>query len=102
MQFICFSFFIKVLLCFRNTNTSSQLFFTFIVKFLPFRPASWLVRDCFALKWLNPGVREITFPFLVTFNLFENDLFVFILFIVNLLNYFAFSIVVVSPFGPLL
>ena len=53
-----------------------------MTKFLPFFPASCLVRDCLALKWLKPGLREIIFPFFVTFNLFEYDLFVFIPFMV--------------------
>src|SRR3989344_5069011 len=51
------------------------------IKFTPFLPPSCLVRDCFALKWLNPALREITLPFLVSFSLFEYDLFVFIPFI---------------------
>src|SRR3990167_6405422 len=50
-----------------------------IIKFLPLRPESWVVRDCLALKWLKPGLRERIFPFFVIFNLFEYDLFVFIL-----------------------
>ncbi len=31
-----------------------------------------------ALKWFCPGLRAISFPFLVTFIRFVNDLFVFI------------------------
>ena len=60
------------------------------------RPANCLVRDCFALKWLNPGARDIILPFLVTFKRFVNDLFVFIL----IKFYFSFSIVMVGPLGP--
>ena len=37
------------------------------------------MRDCLALKWLKPGLRAITLPFLVSFNLFEYDLFVLII-----------------------
>src|SRR3989338_10095857 len=49
-----------------------------IIKFLPLRPESWVVRDCLALKWLKPGLRERILPFLVIFNLLAYDLFVFI------------------------
>ncbi len=49
-----------------------------IVKDSPLRPASCLVRDCLALKWLKPGFLAMILPFLVTFNLLVNDLLVFI------------------------
>ena len=65
-----------------------------ITKFLPFLPASCLVRDCLALKWLKPGFREIIFPFLVTFSLFEYDLFVFIK------TFISFLLLLLYPFGP--
>lgn len=41
--------------------------------------ASWLRRDSFALKWPRPVARALIFPFLETFSLFVNDLFVFVL-----------------------
>ena len=77
-----------------------------IMKFRPLRPESWVVRDCLALKWLKPGLRDKIFPFLVIFNLLEYDLFVFIYFLYNFLlynfiTYFALSIIVNRPFGPL-
>ena len=50
-----------------------------MLKACPTLPESCFERDCFALKWLKPGLRAIIFPFLVIFNRFVYDLFVFML-----------------------
>jgi hypothetical protein len=55
------------------------MFFWFMVKGTPFFPASWEVRDCFALKWLKPGFRPMILPVLVNLRRFVYDLFVFAL-----------------------
>lgn len=60
------------------------MFFGVSLMAVIFRPASCFVRDCFALKWLNPGLRPRTFPVPVILSRFVYDLFVFELILVVL------------------
>jgi hypothetical protein len=56
-----------------------RLFLFEIAKLFILLPFNCFLRDCFALKWLNPGARAKILPFFVTFKRLVNDLFVFIL-----------------------
>lgn len=55
------------------------LFLLFMIKLEVFFPPNCFTRDALALKWFLPPLRTRIFPFFVTRNLFEYDLFDFIL-----------------------